>query len=146
MLTLRRFAALAASYGADLNHWPEELRDEASVLLAESSEARALIAEAGALDGVLASAGASHAEMDWQEPALVRLRLGVEAEIAGMRRPARKPLRRVLPWHLNWLGMATGSSLAVAAGLATGVLYMPASSPDIVQMMFQPAPIDILAE
>jgi hypothetical protein len=146
MLTLERFAELAASYGADFDRWPDELRDEAEAFVAGSSEARARLAEARALDGILAAAGVGLDEAEWQKAALARLRLGVEAEIAGMRGPAREASRLALPLRFNWLGMATGSGIAVAAGLAIGLLYMPTSSPDIVQMMFQPAPIDILAE
>jgi len=145
MLTLKRFAALAASYGADLGRWPEEARNEAAALLARSPEARAHLAEASALDSALA-ANTSPGEARWEEAALVRLRLGVEAEIAARPRTARALSRLVLPWQFGWLGMASGGGLAVAAGLAVGMLYMPASSSDIVQMMFQPAPIDILAE
>jgi hypothetical protein len=146
MLTLERFAALAASYGADLQRWPEALRDEADTLLTHSPEARAFLAEARVLDSALAAGGADPDEAHWQEVALVRLRLGVEAEIAATRPPAREPSWFVLPWRFGWFGVATGSSLAVAAGLLIGMLYMPASSPDIVQTMFQPSPIDILAE
>jgi len=144
MLTLKRFVALAASYGADLGRWPEDMRDEADALLAASPEARMLLEEARTLDKALVGPAVwQHGE---QEAALVRLRNGVEARIAGgaVPEPARRPPRRL---HLRWLGMATGSGLAIAAGLAIGVLDVPAaSSPDIVQMMFQPAPIDILVE
>lgn len=140
MLTLKRFAALAASYGANIDRWPEDLRDEADAFLAESPEARALLAQAGLLDRVLADGD----EASWQDAALVRLRLGVEARIATAAVTAHRQPRL---FDLRWLGLATGSGLVLAAGLTAGVMITPAaSSPDIVQMMFQPAPIDILAE
>ncbi len=143
MLTLKRFAALAASYGADLRRWPEDIQDEADAFLAASPEARALLEEARALDGVLSG------EAEWlpddQDAALVRLRLGVEARIAGATRPARVQ-RQSRMLDLRWLGMATGSGLAVAAGLALGVIDLPATSPDIVQIILQPSPIGILVE
>lgn len=142
MLTIRRFAALAASYGADLDRWPETARDEAKALSTRSPEARALLAEAGALDTVMAVPE----EAPWPDAALVRLRLGVEARISETASvvPATRRRRFFGP---RWLGLAAGSGLAVVAGLAVGVFVTPAApSPDIVQMMFQPAPIDILAE
>ena len=144
MLTLKRFAALAASYGADLYRWPEDIQDEAKALLAESAEARAAFAEARALDRALSGASGREENAYWQEAALARVRLGVEAEIAGMAGHAhmRGQWRFI---DLRWLGIAAGSGFAVAAGLMIGILDMPASAPDIMQMMFQPS-IDILAE
>jgi len=144
MLTLKRFATLAASYGADLDRWPEDIRGEANELLAASPEARALLEQARTLDTALV--GNAVWQLGEQEAALVRLRIGVASRIADTAglKPAQRPSWRL---DLRWLGMAAGSGLAVAAGLAIGVLDVPAaSSPDIVQIMFQPAPIDILAE
>ena len=53
-MTLRRFAELAAAYGADFDRWPDAERFAALALAGRSEEARALLADAHELDAALA--------------------------------------------------------------------------------------------
>jgi hypothetical protein len=86
MLTLKRFAALAASYGGDLRRWPEDARGEAQALAKTSSQARDILADAQKLDAALDAAGTHEDRLllsgDEQAAALARLRAGVAARIA----------------------------------------------------------------
>jgi hypothetical protein len=160
MLTLRRFKAMAASYGADLWRWPEAVRADARVLLADSPEARAFLQEAQRLDDALEAASAREDTTHWrpgeQAAALARLRSGVESRIAAA--AACRPAQRRTGWtlsatgrwghalRLRWVGMATGGGFAIMAGLLIGALYASAPEPDPVLMMLQPAPIHALVE
>jgi hypothetical protein len=160
MLTLARFTTLAESYGGDLRRWPEELRAGAEALLPTSPEARRLLAEARTLDAAIAAAQGQEDDELWQPgeeaAALARLRAGVGARIAATeaRPAARRSVPRGwfarLPVNLGWVGMATGGSFAVVAGLLIGATYAttPALSPaqGNVLAMLQPAPIAILAD
>jgi hypothetical protein len=159
MLTLARFRELADSYGGDLQRWPQEARGEAQALLSVSPEARASLEEARALDDVIAAAStgsdAAARRISEDKMALARLRSGVAARIA-----APMPRHHSASWRfarassgrengyistrLNWVGMATGSSLAVIAGFLIGALYASAPASDAVLGMLQP--IHILAE
>jgi hypothetical protein len=56
MLTLTQFKGLTNYYGADLKHWPMQMRGEAQALLVSSVPARALLAEARALEEALEAA------------------------------------------------------------------------------------------
>ncbi len=53
-LTLERFRALLAAYGARPERWPTEEREQALSLVASSPEAEALLAGEAELDGALA--------------------------------------------------------------------------------------------
>jgi len=151
---------MTASYGADLQRWPDEVRGEAQALLNVSPQARALLDEARTLADAIAAASAREDAAHWrlgeQAAALARVRSGVEARIAsstGRRRASRRS-----GWapageghwapslHLRWVGMATGSGFAIMAGLLIGSMYNSAAGPDTVLTMLQPAPIHILAD
>lgn len=153
MLTLRRFTALAESYGAELLRWPPEARGEAAALLRSSAAARAILDEARVLDEAIAAAGRREDAALWrpgeQDAALARLRSGVAARIAAS--PRRRPTGRLAGWApssavLGWIGMAAGGGLVVAAGLFIGALSATAPTPDSVLTILQPAPIHILAD
>jgi hypothetical protein len=155
MLTLRRFRAMADSYGADLRRWPEEVREEARALLNASPEARALLGAAQALDDVIEGASrhetAARRERGGPDAALARLRSRVAARIAASadlrsgwalpQAPGAAPSRR-----LRWAGIAAGSGLAIVAGLLIGALSAPAPASDTLLPMLQPAPIHFLAD
>jgi hypothetical protein len=159
MLTLRRFKALADSYGAELQRWPDEVRGEAEALLNASPEARRFLAEAQTLDDVIEAASAQEDTMLWppgeQSAALARLRSGVAARLTSS--PPRRPVGRFLGWaplgeayraisvYFGWVGLATGSGFAIVAGLLIGSMYAPTSAPHDVLTMLQPAPLQILA-
>jgi hypothetical protein len=162
MLTLRRFKALADSYGAELRRWPDDLRGEAEAFLKVSPQARTLLAEARKLDAAIGMANAAEDAGFWppgeQGAALARLRSGVAGRIASssVRKSATRPLGWVLAGRAHDLitthgavvGMATGSGVAMAAGLLIGVMYVsaPVPAPDNVLAMLQAAPIHILAD
>ena len=87
MLTLGRFRRLAASYGADLQRWPEEARRDAQALLDHSAEAGVLFDEARTLDQAIDQATIREDALLWppgeRDAALDRLRSGVEARLAS---------------------------------------------------------------
>lgn len=155
MITLKRFRALADSYGADLQRWPAEVRPHARALLDTSAEAQEIIARARELDEAIAAAEAARNDSLWSddrpEAALARLRNSVAAriapaaaEIAAQGMAVHKPRR---PWRrAGWLGLATAASVAVVAGIVLGALYSPAASHQDLLALLQPSPIQLLSD
>lgn len=153
MMTLKRFRALADSYGGDLQRWPQQERPQAQALLDSSAQAQAIIAAARQLDEAITAAGAARSESLWSgdrpEAALVRLRNTVAARItpriAAVRgapaRASRGARRRV-----GWIGLATAAGVAAVAGIALGVIYSPTVSPQDLLVLLQPAPIQLLSD
>jgi hypothetical protein len=153
MMTLRRFTALAAAYGADLRRWPDAVRGRAEALLASSPEARAALEEARTLDRQIAAARKPLPE--GQDAALARLRAGVAARIAappprppvalwtGRASAARDALRS---WQPRWTGVLAGGGIAIIAGLAIGALYPAEPEGEGLMTVLQPAPIQMFAD
>jgi hypothetical protein len=152
MLTLKRFRAMADSYGADMKRWPEALRGEAEALLKISPEACAVLAEARRLDQVIEAGSAQEDARLWppgeQDAALARLRASVEARLASPAgfRPEHRRMEWALSLRLRWAGLATAGGFAIVAGLLIGSLYAGTPEPDSVLMILQPQPIQILAD
>jgi hypothetical protein len=161
MMTLERFKSLADSYGADLDRWPEDIRQDARGLLDSSHAARAILAQARVLDEALESAARMEGSQSWPREeaaaALVRLRSRVAARIAE-REPAdsrRLPLMARLlsfviaplsPLQAGRGGLLTGGVIAIAAGLAIGLLYTSAPQPVDVLLLLEPSPLSILSD
>jgi hypothetical protein len=159
MLTLRRFRAMARSYGADLQRWPEAERGAAQALLNASPQARELVNEELMLDEALEAASAREDAARWPpgelNAALARLRSAVVARIGSSigRRPANGRFGSLLAgggqWafslYLRWAGIATCSVFAITAGLLIGATYVSSPASDTVLMMLQPVPIQLLA-
>jgi hypothetical protein len=156
MLTLKRFMALADSYGAQLQRWPEEARGDAEALLRVSSQARMIFAKARTLDEAIHTASAQENALLWQpsdqEAALARLRSTVAAGIAassvnngrwGWVLPAGAGWMSLA--RPGWIGLATGS-FVVAAGILIGSTYGAAPPSSDLQAMLQPMPIHVLAD
>jgi drug/metabolite transporter (DMT)-like permease len=145
MLTLRRFRAMARSYGSDLRRWPAELRPAALALLEADPQARAIVDKERALDGAIAIAG-KHFDEALGQPGdaamIARLRSGVAARIATQRSAQRRYWTP--PRYLQWFGMATGCGLAIAAGLVIGSLYAASPGNDPVLALLQPTPLRTL--
>lgn len=138
MLKIERFTGLARSYGANIDLWPVEERCDARALLDSSKAARAVLLEERLLDDALAGAWKqqerARASLAEHDAALARLRTNVAARIA--RAPAEPSgfrgrffaqvrgahVRGVWP-DLNWLGLSSGSGIAVAAGLFIGMHF-----------------------
>lgn len=156
MLTLRRFRAMADSYGADLHRWPEEVRDAARMLLNGSAEARALLSAARALDEAIETArereAATQGRRGMPDAALVRLRSRVAARIAASSRDRHSGgvLPQAIGWaispYLRWAGIAAGSGLVITAGLLIGAMSAPTPSPDGLLLMLQAAPLQFLQD
>jgi hypothetical protein len=159
MLTLARFRALAASYGADLRRWPEEARREARALLGGCPPARALLEQARALDEALAAASARERRTLVRpveaDAALGRLRARTMARIASSpaqpvdhrpRSVLARFARAVLAPRIHLIGLAAGGGAALIAGLLIGAIYTTAPAVDTLLPMLQPAPIQFLAE
>lgn len=172
MMTLRRFRTLAASYGADLQRWPERLRGQALALFESSAEACAAIARARQLDEAIAAAGAARDEQVWAgesaERALHRVQSRVSARtrsaISGARGAAqvveltpassappspassRRAPRHSPPQRAGWFGLATAAGLAILAGLALGILYSPSAPPQDLTALLQPTPLQLLTD
>jgi hypothetical protein len=158
MMTLRRFRALADSYGADVQRWPQRLRGPALAMLDSSAEAQAIISRARELDDAVAAAGAARLERLWgggsADAALHRVQKSVSARIrrlpsAGV--PALDGWRsraaaRYRPRPAQWLGLATAASLAVIAGLSLGILYSPSTPQEDLTALLQPAPLQVLSD
>lgn len=156
MLKIERFTSLARSYGANIDLWPVEVPADALSLLKISKVARTVLAEERLMDDALAAAR-RHQEISLWPPgersvALVRLRTNVAARIApAPSGPSRFGARlfaqvRGLWPHLNWLGISSGSGIAVAAGLFIGMHFpnLPASG-DLLSTL-QVASIPIFME
>jgi hypothetical protein len=161
MLTLKRFAALAESYGGDLRRWPDDTRGEAQALLNVSPQARSIIDDAQKLDSAIEAAGLHEDHQllppGEQEAALARLRTGVTARIAAAEagtsanRQSRLMLMMVAlagsPQPRWAAGMATAAALAILAGLWLGGIGATASATDTVLSLLQrPPSIQILAD
>jgi hypothetical protein len=158
MLTLRKFRALAESYGSELQRWPEDTRGAARALLEASPQARAVIREARALDEAIAAARAREAAerrpAGEQGAALARLRSGVAAQIASSRR-GRRVLVPGFGWggwagvhaavsaHIEVVGLTVGSGLSVVAGGAIGLVYGGAPASDGLLTVLQATPFHI---
>lgn len=148
MMTRERFRALADSYGADLQRWPEELRPQAATLLESSPEAREIIATARELDEAIGAAAAAHSDSIWSgdrpEAALARLRNGVAAQIRPTANAAGAFSARTAPRRVGWLGLATAASVAALAGLMLGIRYSPVAPQQDLLALLQPAPVQLL--
>jgi len=159
MLPLGRFKALARSYGAKLERWPEELRADAQALVEVSREARAALDAERRVDEAIGAVSTRAEAMRWtpheQEAALARLRAGVAARLDAAAR--RREGNRFRDWlarridglplrHLRAAGLAAAGGFAVMAGLAIGGMSMPAPPADSGLTLFDPAPIHILAD
>jgi len=159
MLTLGRFKALAASYGGDLERWPERFRREAATLTASSVAARRILEAERELDAAIAGADRSASTAGLQaEAALTRLRSGVAARIAparagaggsvrhGWRAAARPPIGlsqglTLCAPDLRAIGLVGAASIAVAAGLAIGATSKPPPGPNAVLSLLQTTPL-----
>lgn len=156
MLKIERFTALVRSYGANSDLWPVEERGDALALLEISKAARAVLAEERLLDDALAGA-LKHQESPRMSPvehdaALARLRTNVAARIArasaepsGFRGRFFAHVRGLWP-DLNWLGLSSGSGIAVAAGLFIGMHYPALSASGDLLSTLQVASIPIFME
>jgi len=160
MMTLKRFRALAQSYGADLQRWPQEERGAAEELSGSSEEAHTLLVQERALDEAIAAAtapqDAQHGPQSERDAALVRLRAKVAARLAVGKAQA-KPVGRLSwllgtashssPVRVRRFGLATGGVFAIIAGLLIGGLSGPAPAPvGALSALLQPATLDILAD
>lgn len=157
MMTLRRFRALADSYGADLQRWPEALRGPARELLGTSAQAQGIIARARELDQAIAAAGAERdarirggsrpdADLHRLRAAVaLRIRRPVDAAVAASEELGSPPGRH-RPRRVRWVGLATAAGLAVLAGLALGILYSPSAPPQDLTALLQAAPLQLLTD
>jgi hypothetical protein len=146
VLTLGKFTEMAASYGADLERWPAELRGEAQQLLCASAAARAVLAAEQELDAALKQASlradATRAPAGGIDAALTRLRTRVAVQLAASSGGHVSPavwLRRIHALNISrwrWLAFATLGCVATLSGLVLGALYpWPAPSQDLVSML-----------
>ena len=158
MLTLRRFKALAESYGANPARWPEPSRTDAEALLRLSPQARAIVEREKPLDDALDDAAAREdavAPSD-QTAALARLRSGVGARIATLGRDRERGRRfgsvsttrfgAAPVFGPRRLATAAAAGLVVAAGIWFGSQYAAPSKSGDVLAMLQPAPLHFLLD
>ena len=102
-MSIDRYRALLAAYGARLELWPADERDAAQALLDSSAEARELSREEAGLDALFASAAA---------PALSA---GLSCKLAEL--PVAEPQpRKLWPFRRTWV-----PALAWAAAAALGI-------------------------
>jgi len=153
MLTIKRFKALADSYGGRLERWPAEVRGEAETVLKSSPQARQILSEASALDEAMEAARRHDDESRWApgqaDAALARLRAGVSTRLA-MSSARAKPSK--LSDRMSWLffpklgsiAVAMGCGCTVLAGLFIGFMDAPVQSnfltmlqPDVLQVVIE---------
>jgi hypothetical protein len=159
MMTLRRFQALADSFGANVQRWPEAERDAAWALLRTSPAAQAVLAVAKRLDSAIAAASAQEQADAWPpgeaDAALARLQSWVGGRIAASehrRPPARRgwPLagRQAWAWFspAGVAGVAASGAIAITAGLLIGALSTTEPTPNTLLAVLQPEPIHLLEE
>lgn len=140
-MTLRRFEALAQSYGADLEHWPPGERGQARELAASLPEAQQALADATAMDEALTAARATEDARLWpageQAAAVTRLRAGVAGRIAEAgRQQTAWPIRSAVALGpggcataISPFGVAAAFGFAAAAGLWVGWMQGAALMP-----------------
>jgi hypothetical protein len=159
MLTLERFESLADSYGGNLESWPAETRQDARALSSASAAAQAILARARALDDAVAAAADLERSRAWPDDeaaaALARLRSRVAVRIATYE-PVRERrwLRRWAPavsallnsLQAGWAGLLAGGVLAVASGLAIGLLYTSGPPSADVLFLLEPNPLPIFSD
>jgi hypothetical protein len=105
-LSIERYRALLAAYGARLELWPADERDAARALLESSAEARELSREEAGLDALFASAEA---------PALSA---GLSRKLAEL--PVAEPQpRKLWPFRRTWVPALAWAAAAVL-GIALG--------------------------
>jgi hypothetical protein len=136
MMTLKQFAKLCDSYGAELQRWPDKQRPGAEALLQYSAEACDLLAAAARLDRTI---GVPERADD--PAALVRLRVAVNSRLDHPR-----PAFWRLPWSFAELGLATGGGIAVVAGFLVGWSTTAPPPPATLLGTLQPLPIELPIE
>jgi hypothetical protein len=160
MLTLERFKLMADSYGARLEHWPEETRQDARALLSTSEAAREMLVEAQALDDAIEAAADAEHSQAWPPEeaaaALVRLRSRVAARLderelarsSGRIGPGLLSSMRPLltPFQYGWGGLLTGGVIAITAGLVIGLSYTSSPPPGNVLLVLEPTPLSIFSD
>ena len=148
-MTIKRFRALAASFGSDLRLWPDHERGAAEALLARSAPARLALERERVLDDAIRDAGAvldeAHSEPGGDAAALARLRSGVSARIAPLARPPSRRGSGLTVAALSGQGMVlanrpmllvTAGCATVLAGLLIGALQAtPPVGPDIMVLL-----------
>jgi hypothetical protein len=110
-LTPDRFQALIDAYGARPSHWPEDLREAMSDLVAREAWARACVDEADRLDALMDAAPI----------------LGDAGRVRGsVLAAAPKTLARVRLWRwIRAAGLGIGLATSAASGLAVGMVVAP---------------------
>ncbi len=113
-ISLQRFKALIDAYGSHSSRWPEDVRQDMTRLLDESSEAKDYLVQAVQLDGMLDS---------------VTVPDFSAAKQAFLERYPKPPLLdRILSWCLpadlkhGWYKPATSAVLILAIGMSIGAV------------------------
>ena len=136
-MTLARLRELLDAYGADPERWPQEERDAACALLAQSVQAQRRHEASARLDAVLNLAPAHAASPALVERILAAVPQGATAEHlnAAARPPALRlaspPVgRRASRRFRAWRYVGTALPLAAAAALVLWLLRAPAPTPE----------------
>ncbi|MFT8243063.1 hypothetical protein [Roseomonas sp. BN140053] len=126
-MSLRRFAQLLDTFGAEAAHWPVGERAAAASLLDSSPEARALRDRAARVDAAL---GASLPALD---PAVLgRMRANLAAQVARRPLPVAAAGRLILErWLRPVLPAGCGALAVLAASGVWLVLATPQGSVDL---------------
>lgn len=113
-MNLERFESLLDTHGADPERWPDQARDAAMGLLAQSSDAQAALAAAQRLDAMLVSGLAEHASAN------LHYRISAAATLTRTAQPDRAGWFSFLaePWRI---GAATAAAASIALGMVVGL-------------------------
>lgn len=134
-MELERFRVLVEAYGAAPEHWPDEDREAAQALLAESEDARTLLREAELLDGAL-----DLVEAPAPSPELARRveDMVYQRPAATARRPIAGPwlAHRLRAWRAAWRPavLAASGALGLAVGIAAAQPTPTSTAFDTVEL------------
>lgn len=125
-MTIEELTRHLATYSSDWNRWPDELKEDAQVLLNASPEARAFYEVERQLDDAL--------NLVQPTPAgVVRITSLVKRATALPQIPAHTPMIAPLRWHHTSLARAAMFAGLFLIGVAIGAnefLFPPFSQPD----------------
>jgi len=129
-MTLERLRAVIEAYGTSSVRWPEAERAAATVLLAESAEARALVTEAEPLDALLDAVPAIRPT--------AAMRAVILATAPRARRPRGEGWRALIGelggWRLAGSVLAASLVLGIVSGGWLSLGQTTETSPDLLQL------------
>lgn len=117
-MTLERFEALVAAYGASTDSWPHEHRASMSHMLEESADAAAILARAARLDAVL-DTRLPPPNGDLEARILRDMTAALDTNIIDLPQPKAAPARLIWP-------VSTALAACFVGGMIIGPIMVEA--------------------